>query len=124
MLGKAKAFSSFSTNDLSKAKDFYRNVLSLQVFENTMGILELHLQGEMDVIIYPKPDHVPATFTVLNFYVENIDAAVEELVRKGVPFEHYDQRGLKTDAKGINRGHPHIAWFKDPSGNILSVIEG
>ena len=88
-----------------------------------MGMLELHLAGEMKVIIYPKPDHLPATFTVLNFLVENIDQAVDELTNKGITFEQYDFSGFKTDAKGICRGNHQIAWFKDPAGNILSVIE-
>ena len=123
MLSTAKAFSGFSTNDLSKAKNFYQNVLGLKAFESAMGILELHLAGEMKVIIYPKPDHIPATFTVLNFLVENIDQAVDELTHKGITFEQYNFSPLKTDAKGICRGNPLIAWFKDPAGNILSVIE-
>ena len=123
MLTNAKAFSSFSTNDVLKAKDFYKNLLALNVAENAMGILELELEGGMDVIIYPKPDHVPATYTVLNFSVENIDTAVDDLIGKGVTFEQYNSETLKTDAKGICRGKPVIAWFKDPAGNILSLIE-
>ena len=123
MLTNAKAFSGFSTNDLSRAKDFYQNILGLKVYESAMGILELHLAGGLKVIIYPKPDHVPATFTVLNFTVENIDRAVDELTHKGIIFEQYGFPGLKTDAKGICRSKPLIAWFKDPAGNILSVIE-
>ncbi len=123
MLTNARAFSSFSTNDVLKAKDFYKNLLALNVAENAMGILELELEGGMEVIIYPKPDHVPATYTVLNFSVENIDTAVDELIGKGVRFEQYNSATLKTDAKGICRGKPVIAWFKDPAGNILSVIE-
>lgn len=123
MLTNARAFSSFSTNDVLKAKDFYKNLLALNVAENAMGILELELEGGMEVIIYPKPDHVPATYTVLNFSVENIDNAVDELIGKGVIFEQYNSATLKTDEKGICRGKPVIAWFKDPAGNILSVIE-
>ena len=123
MLTKARAFSSFSTNNVMKAKDFYKNLLALNVVENAMGILELELEGGLEVIIYPKPDHIPATFTVLNFSVENIDNAVDELIGKGVQFEQYSSTILNTDAKGICRGIPVIAWFKDPAGNILSVIE-
>lgn len=123
MLTKARAFSSFSTNNVMKAKDFYKNLLALNVVENAMGILELELEGGLEVIIYPKPDHIPATFTVLNFSVENIDNAVDELIGKGVQFEQYSSATLNTDAKGICRGIPVIAWFKDPAGNILSVIE-
>lgn len=123
MLTTSKTFASFSTNDVLKAKDFYKNLLALNVAENAMGILELSLPGGMQVIIYPKPDHVPATYTVLNFIVDNIDNAVDELTGKGVAFEQYDAPGLKTDQKGICRGKPVIAWFKDPAGNILSVIE-
>ena len=89
------------------------------------GILTLHLAGGNNVIIYPKPNHVPATFTVLNFPVEDVDLAVDELTKRGVQFEHYDLPDIKTDEKGIRRGGngPTVAWFKDPAGNILSVIE-
>jgi predicted enzyme related to lactoylglutathione lyase len=117
-----KSFSSFSTDNLQQAKKFYGETLGLKVLENEMGLLELHI-GEAMVLIYPKPNHVPATFTVLNFVVENIDKTVDELVKLGVVFEHYDEANLKTDEKGICRGKPNIAWFKDPAGNILSVIE-
>jgi len=121
MLQTNKAFSSFSVDDLQKAKDFYAQALGLQVKESKEG-LELH-PGENDVFVYPKPNHSPATFTVLNFLVDDIETTVDELSGKGVKFEHYDGE-IKTDAKGIHRnGGPTIAWFKDPAGNILSVVE-
>jgi catechol 2,3-dioxygenase-like lactoylglutathione lyase family enzyme len=121
MLETNKAFSSFSVDDLQKAKEFYAQTLGLKVKESKEG-LELH-PGENDVFIYPKPNHEPATFTVLNFLVSDIDAAVDDLKKKGVQFEQYDGE-IKTDAKGIHRnGGPTIAWFKDPAGNILSVLE-
>jgi catechol 2,3-dioxygenase-like lactoylglutathione lyase family enzyme len=121
MLETNKAFSSFSVDDLQKAKDFYAQTLGLKVKESKEG-LELH-PGENDVFIYPKPNHAPATFTVLNFLVEDIEATVDELSGKGVKFEHYEGE-IKTDEKGIHRNSgPTIAWFKDPAGNILSVVE-
>lgn len=125
MLDNAKTFSSFSTNDLGKTKEFYSSVLGLDVKESNMG---LELMGGK-VFIYPKENHEPATFTVLNFLVENIDEAVDELTGKGVKFEHYDNEWMKTDEKGIARGdenHPGpkgIAWFKDPAQNFLSLIQ-
>jgi catechol 2,3-dioxygenase-like lactoylglutathione lyase family enzyme len=118
----AKAFSSFSVNDLKKASEFYGQTLGLDVSETPEG-LELHVAGTT-LFVYPKPNHVPATFTILNFVVDNIEQAVDELKSFGVRFEHYDQPELKTDDKGISRGGgPTIAWFKDPAGNILSVLE-
>lgn len=121
MLETNKAFSSFSVNDLEKAKQFYAQTLGLKVKESPEG-LELH-PGQQSIFIYPKPNHEPATFTVLNFQVNNIDAAVDELKQKGVSFEHYEGE-IKTDEKGIHRDKgPTIAWFKDPAGNILSVVE-
>ena len=121
MLETNKAFSSFSVNDLEKAKQFYAQTLGLKVKESPEG-LELH-PGQQSIFIYPKPNHEPATFTVLNFQVNNIDAAVDELKQRGVSFEHYEGE-IKTDAKGIHRDNgPTIAWFKDPAGNILSVVE-
>ncbi len=123
MLGDSKAFSGFSANDTEKAKEFYGRTLGLKVSE-TNGLLTLHLAGGSNVLIYPKPNHTPATFTVLNFPVDDVDQAVDELAKRGVRFEIYDLPDLKTDKKGIMRGNgPTIAWFKDPSGNILSVIE-
>jgi len=123
MLGDSKAFSGFSANDIEKAKEFYGRTLELKVSE-TNGLLTLHLADGNNVLIYPKPNHTPATFTVLNFPVDDVDQAVDELTRRGVRFEIYDLPDLKTDKKGIMRGNgPTIAWFKDPAGNILSVIE-
>ena len=123
MLGDSKAFSGFSANDNEIAKEFYGRTLGLKVSE-TNGLLTLHLAGGSNVLIYPKPNHTPATFTVLNFPVDDVDQAVDELAKRGVRFEIYDLPDLKTDKKGIMRGNgPTIAWFKDPAGNILSVIE-
>jgi catechol 2,3-dioxygenase-like lactoylglutathione lyase family enzyme len=123
MLTDTKAFSSFSVDDLEKAKKFYGETLGLKVSENEMGLLELHVAGATTVLIYPKPNHTPATFTILNFPVNNIDVTVDELTNLGVVFEQYNEPYLKTDEKCICRGKPNIAWFKDPAGNILSVIE-
>lgn len=123
MFKDSKAFSGFSVNDIGKAKKFYGETLGLEVGDEN-GLLQLHLAGRTPILIYPKPNHTPATFTILNFPVEDIDEAVDELGAKGVRFERYDTPEIKTDAKGIMRGHgPDIAWFKDPAGNILSVIK-
>jgi len=123
MLKDSKAFSGFSTGDIPKTKGFYAATLGLDVTESH-GVLTLRLAGGNNVLIYPKPNHVPATFTVLNFPVRDVDRAVDDLTRRGVRFEIYDLPGLKTDQKGIMHGNgPTIAWFKDPAGNILSVIE-
>jgi len=125
MLKYSKAFSGFSVNDIPKAKEFYSGILGLEVKDNPMGLLELNLEGGNHIIIYPKPNHVPATFTILNFPVKNIDEAVDELINKGIRFEQYDGP-IKTDEKGICRSGgkgPNIAWFKDPAGNILSLLE-
>lgn len=123
MLGDSKAFSGFAANDIQKAKEFYGKTLGLKVSESN-GLLTLHLAGGNNVLIYPKPNHVPATFTVLNFPVDDVDLAVDELTKRGVRFEIYDLPDVKTDKKGIMRGKgPTIAWFKDPAGNILSVLE-
>ena len=115
------AFSGFSVNDLQKARDFYANTLGLRIEDEPAG-LSLQMPGSgRAVFVYPKPDHQPATFTILNFEVDDIDQAVDELGNRGVHFERYE--GLPADAKGIMRGNgPNIAWFKDPAGNILSVI--
>lgn len=123
MLNQSKAFSSFSVDDIQKAKEFYGGLLGLRIEDNPMGIIELQLGTDHKTMIYPKPDHRPATFTVLNFPVDDIEKEVEELRAKGVIFEQYDY--LHTDEKGISRdpGGPKIAWFKDAAGNILSVIE-
>ena len=125
MLKHSKAFSGFSVNDLQKAKEFYSGILGLEVKDNPMGLIELVIESGNHIIIYPKPNHVPATFTILNFPIKNIDEAVEELIDKGISFEQYDGP-IKTDEKGICRSGgkgPNIAWFKDTAGNILSLIE-
>lgn len=123
MFKNTKAFSGFSVNDIQKAKNFYSQTLGLEVSEMN-GLLTLHIAGGTEILIYPKPDHTPATFTILNFPVDNIEQAVDELTKRGVRFEIYNEKDLKTDEKGIFRGGgPLIAWFKDPAGNILSVLE-
>ena len=120
---KAKAFQSFSVNDLQKAKQFYGQTLGLKVSETPEG-LDVQLAGGNAVFIYPKPNHTPASFTILNFLVDDIEAAVEELGKLGVKLEHYNEPDIKTDGRGISRGPgPKIAWFKDPAQNILSVLE-
>jgi len=118
----SKVFSGFSVNDLQKAKEFYSKTLSFDVSEMD-GFLNLHIGNDAKVLIYPKSNHIPATFTVLNLPVDNIEQAVDELTRRGVRFEIYNEADLKTDEKGICRDGPNIAWFKDPAGNILSVLE-
>jgi catechol 2,3-dioxygenase-like lactoylglutathione lyase family enzyme len=123
MLEESKAFSGFSVNDTQKAKEFYSRTLGLEVSESN-GLLKLHLAGGTTVLIYPKANHAPATFTILNFPVDSVDKMVDELTKRGVRFEIYDEPNLKTDDKGVFRGGgPVIAWFKDPAGNILSVLE-
>lgn len=123
MFKEAKSFSSFSVNDLKKAKEFYSQTLGLDVSETPEG-LELHTPDNT-VFLYSKPNHTPASFTVLNFAVDDIEAAVDELTGMGVSLEHYNLPDIKTDERGIARGPhgPTIAWFKDPAGNILSVLE-
>jgi len=122
MFKDAKAFSGFSVNDIQKAKEFYGQTLGLEISE-AHDLLKLHLAGGTTVLIYPKPNHTPATFTILNFPVDNIEEAVDRLTKSGVRFERYEG-DLKTDEKGVFRGGgPLIAWFKDPAGNILSVLE-
>ena len=119
---EAESFSSFSVNDLKKARDFYGQTLGLDCSETEEG-LELHT-SDNTVFLYPKPNHAPASFTVLNFAVNDIEEAVEELTSMGVRLEHYNLPDIKTDERGIFGGPGHrIAWFKDPAGNILSVIE-
>jgi len=117
-----KAFSSFSVKDLNEAKKFYGQTLGLEVSESDEGLI-LQTKGGIDVFIYPKPDHTPATFTVLNFVVDVVDTAVDELTKMGVRFQIYDKGELKTDDRGIFQGKPKIAWFKDPAGNFLSILE-
>jgi catechol 2,3-dioxygenase-like lactoylglutathione lyase family enzyme len=122
MFKDTKAFSGFSVNDIKKAKEFYGKTLGLEVSESH-GLLNLHLASGATVLIYPKPNHAPASFTILNFPVGNIEEAVDQLTKRGVRFERYGG-DLKTDERGVFRGGgPLIAWFKDPAGNILSVLE-
>ena len=124
MLRQSKAFSSFSANDIPAAKRFYAETLALNVCE-VMDGLSLDLAGGGQVFVYPKDDHVPATFTVLNFPVDDVEATVDRLTSAGVRFERYEGE-LQTDEKGVYRGgegRPTIAWFTDPAGNILSVLE-
>lgn len=127
MLNNAKAFSSFAVRDLEAARKFYAQTLGLPVTDvpGMKGILQLALAGGAKVMIYPKPDHAPAVFTVLNFPVDNLEKNVEALKERGVKFEIYTDGPVKTDARGISSGGggPRIAWFRDPSGNILSVLE-
>jgi catechol 2,3-dioxygenase-like lactoylglutathione lyase family enzyme len=122
MLTNSKAFSGFSVNDIDKARQFYAETLGLRVTEEH-GLLTLHTPGDRNTLIYPKDDHEPATYTTLNFPVDDVEKTVDELTARGVRFEHYE--GSEQDEKGIYRGQgPLIAWFKDPAGNILSVIQG
>ena len=124
MLNISKAFSSFSVNDIQKAKEFYGKTLGLELSSGPEGTLVVPLSGGTKALMYPKPNHQPATFTVLNFPVDSVEKAVDELGQRGVRFEVYNEPNLKTDARGISRGNgPMIAWFKDPAGNILSVLE-
>ena len=128
MFTDTHAFSGFSVDDIEKAKEFYGRTLGLDATSGEMGILTLNIEGGGKIIIYPKHDHTPASFTVLNFPVDDIDKAVDELTARGVRLERYDIHGATPDAKGIYRapagGHaPDIAWFKDPAGNILSVLK-
>jgi catechol 2,3-dioxygenase-like lactoylglutathione lyase family enzyme len=121
MFADTKAFSGFAVGSIVEAQKFYGETLGLRTSEH-YGLLTLHLAGERDTLVYPRPDHVPATYTILNFPVDDIEAAVDELTSRGVQFERYD--GLAQDARGISRGGgPYIAWFKDPAGNILSVLQ-
>ena len=123
MFKDTKAFSGFSVNDVQQAKEFYSQTLGLDVSESH-GLLQLHIAGGTTILMYPKENHTPATFTILNFPVANVEQAVDELARRGVHFESYHDGDLVTDEKGIFRGGgPKIAWFKDPAGNILSVLE-
>ena len=127
MLENSNAFSSFAVKDLQAARKFYTQTLGLQVSEvpGMSGLLQIQIAGGAKVLVYGKPDHTPATFTVLNFPVESVDRTVDALVERGVRFEIYREGPVKTDSKGISAGNggPRIAWFRDPSGNILSVLE-
>jgi len=130
MFEHTKAFSGFSVDNIDKAKAFYGETLGMDVsivdmkdMPKEFRPLSLHVDGGNDILVYPKPNHEPATFTVLNFPVDDIEAAVDELGRRGVRFEQYEG-DIATDKKGIHRnGGPLIAWFKDPAGNVLSVIQ-
>jgi catechol 2,3-dioxygenase-like lactoylglutathione lyase family enzyme len=124
MFENARAFSSFSVDDLERARAFYSGTLGLRVTDQDIGALNLDLPGGGQVMIYPKPDHTPATFTVLNFPVDDIDKAVDDLTARGIDLQRYE--AFEADEKGIVRaegGGPSIAWFTDPAGNVLSVIQ-
>jgi catechol 2,3-dioxygenase-like lactoylglutathione lyase family enzyme len=121
MFADTKAFSGFAVPDIAKAREFYGDTLGLRTSEQH-GMLTLHLAGGRDTLVYPKPDHEPAGYTILNFPVDDIDAAVDALTARGVRFERYE--GMEQDEKGIFReAGPNIAWFTDPAGNVLSVLE-
>jgi catechol 2,3-dioxygenase-like lactoylglutathione lyase family enzyme len=122
MLADSKAFSGFAVPDIEEARRFYGDTLGLKVeLIEGSGLLTLHLAGDRPTMIYPKPDFEPASYTILNFPVDDVEAAVDELTARGVQFERYD--GFDQDEKGISRGNgPDIAWFKDPAGNVLSVL--
>jgi len=121
MFANTKAFSGFAVGDLEKARQFYGETLGISTSEE-YGLMTLHLAGGRDTLVYPKPDHTPASYTILNFPVDDIDQAVDDLTARGVQFERYD--GAGQDARGINRGGgPYIAWFKGPAGNILAVLQ-
>ena len=121
MFGKTEAFSGFAVDDIERARAFYGETLGLETsIEN--GLLTLHLAGERPTLVYPKPGHTPAEYTILNFKVDAIDPAVDELLARGVAIERYD--GIEQDERGIMRaGGPYIAWFKDPAGNVLAVLQ-
>jgi catechol 2,3-dioxygenase-like lactoylglutathione lyase family enzyme len=122
MLSDSKAFSGFSAPDIDAIAAFYGDVLGLEVLREEMGVLGIRLGSGATVLVYPKPDHEPAGFTVLNFPVDDVDAAVDELTARGVAMERYD--GMGQDERGVMRDNgPTIAWFRDPAGNVLSVIE-
>jgi catechol 2,3-dioxygenase-like lactoylglutathione lyase family enzyme len=122
-LAQSKAFSGFAVDDVEKAREFYGETLGLEVEAiEDPGILTIHLAGDRDTLVYPKPDFEPATYTILNFPVDDVEAVVDGLTAAGVAFERYE--GMEQDEKGISRGMgPTIAWFKDPAGNILAVLE-
>jgi catechol 2,3-dioxygenase-like lactoylglutathione lyase family enzyme len=121
MFENTKAFSGFAVDDVDKAREFYSETLGLEVSEEN-GMLTLKIAGDRPTLVYPRPDHTPAEYTILNFPVDDIDQAVDDLTARGVRFEHYE--GFEQDERGIMRGQgPPIAWFKDPAGNVLSVIQ-
>jgi catechol 2,3-dioxygenase-like lactoylglutathione lyase family enzyme len=124
MFANTKAYSGFAVNDLQKAREFYGETLGLRtsVLDEEHGLMSLHLAGDRDTLVYEQPDATPASYTILNFPVDDIDRAVDELAGRGVRFERYE--GWEQDEKGISRGDgPQIAWFKDPAGNVLSVLQ-
>jgi catechol 2,3-dioxygenase-like lactoylglutathione lyase family enzyme len=124
VFGNTKAYSGFAVDDLQRAREFYGDTLGLKtsVLDEENGLMVLHIAGDRNTLVYRKPDFTPATYTILNFPVDDVDEAVDQLTARGVRFERYD--GFEQDEKGIARGPgPKIAWFKDPAGNILSVLE-
>jgi predicted enzyme related to lactoylglutathione lyase len=121
MFANTPAFSGFAVDDLDAARSFYAETLGVKVTDEEMGVMTLHFAGDRPTLIYPKPDFTPATYTILNFQVEDVEAAVDALRERGVEFERYE--GFDQDERGIMRGNgPEIAWFKDPAGNVLAVI--
>ena len=125
MLENSKAFSGIAVKDMEQSRRFFGETLGLQVDDGEMGMLVLRTGSGRPVLLYPKPDHVPATFTVLNFPVDDVAATVAGLTERGVRFEHYEGTPVQTDDDGVFRGGgPLIAWFTDPSGNVMSVIQG
>jgi catechol 2,3-dioxygenase-like lactoylglutathione lyase family enzyme len=122
MLGDVRAYSGFAVDDLERAREFYGETLGIgtTIESEEFGLMTLHLAGGRDTLVYVKPDFTPATYTILNFEVDDVEAAVDELRSRGVEFERYE--GMEQDEKGISHVGPEIAWFKDPAGNILSVI--
>jgi catechol 2,3-dioxygenase-like lactoylglutathione lyase family enzyme len=128
MLGNSKAYSGFAVKDLAEAREFYGEKLGLKtsILDEENGLMQLELAGDRNTLVYQQPDATPASYTILNFPVEDIDQVVDELAARGVNFERYD--GFEQDEKGIARGiasgrGPDIAWFKDPSGNVLSALQ-
>ena len=121
MFAKTEAFSGFAVDDIDRAREFYETTLGLETSTEN-GLLTLHLAGERPTLVYPKPGHTPAEYTILNFKVNDIEGAVEELAARGVQLERYP--GMEQDERGIMRGGgPYIAWFKDPAGNVLAVLQ-
>jgi catechol 2,3-dioxygenase-like lactoylglutathione lyase family enzyme len=121
MFADTKAYSGFAVDDLAKAREFYGETLGLETSDE-YGLMTLHLAGDRPTLVYPKPDHTPATYTILNFPVDDIDRAVDELSARGVRFKRYE--GFEQDERGVFRDEgPYIAWFEDPAGNILSVLQ-
>ena len=123
MFTTAHAFSGFSVDDIARARAFYADALGMSVTDDPMGFLNLHLDNGGTILIYSKENHSPASFTILNFPVDDVDAAVTDLNARGVQTKIYDDAEIPTDARGIARGNgPDIAWFRDPAGNVLSVL--